>query len=140
GMYTKESLGGKPPFTSSSGSGHAIMADPKKYYTPELQKFTRDKINKIACPVFIAYGNVSRINKINTDIIIPELKAANTTVEAILHPNEPHGFSKGVGTPQAALKFFTDSTAFIDKYLPTKPKPINAKLVKAVPASSRRGK
>src|SRR5207248_915176 len=47
GMYTKESLGGKPPFTSSSGSGHAIMADPKKYYTPELQKFTRAKIKKM---------------------------------------------------------------------------------------------
>src|SRR5438128_1121586 len=60
---SKESLGSKPPFTSSSGSGHAIMSDPKKYYTPELQKFTRAKIKKIGCPVFIAYGNVSKINR-----------------------------------------------------------------------------
>ena len=90
--------------------------------------------------MFIAYGNVSKINKINTDIIIPELKEAGKTLEAILYPNEPHGFSKGVGTPQAAFKFFTDSTAFIDKYLPTKPKPINAELVKSVPVPSKQRK
>jgi acetyl esterase/lipase len=84
GMYTKESLGGRPPFTSSSGAGPAIMSDPRRYYTPELQKFTREKIARISCPVFIAYGNVSRINKINNEIIIPELKAAGKVVEAIL--------------------------------------------------------
>jgi acetyl esterase/lipase len=138
GMYTKESLGGKPPFTSSSGSGHAIMNDPKKYYTPELQEFTKAKIAKIGCPVFIAYGGTSKINKINTDIIIPELKEAGKDPQVILYPNQPHGFSKG-GSP-AALKFFNDVTPFLMKHLPTKPKALEASLVKTLPIENKRKK
>ena len=142
GMFTKESLGGKPPFTSSSGSSRTIMADPRKYYTPDLQTFTRDKIAKIQCPVFIAQGGVSAVNKINDDIIIPELKAAGKDVEAVLYPHEPHGFSKGVGTPEAALKFFEDTDAFLRKHLPTEPIPLEAELVTPidVPAKPRRGR
>jgi acetyl esterase/lipase len=140
GMYTKESLGGKPPFTSSSGSGRTIMADPKNYYTPDLQRFTREKIAKIGCPIFIAYGNVSSINKINNEIVIPELKDAGKAVEVVLYPNEPHGFSKGVGTAKAALKFFTDTDAFFQKHLPTKPKPLEAALVTSIPIPLKRGR
>ena len=132
--------GGRPPFTSSSGSGRTIMADPKKYYTSELQEFTREKIARIGCPVFIAYGNMSAINKINNDIVIPELKAAGKAVEVVLYPDEPHGFSKGVGTPKAALKFFTDTDAFFQKQLPTKPRPLEAALVKAIPIPMKRGR
>jgi len=138
GMYTKESLGGKPPFTSSSGSGHAIMANPKKYYTPELEKFTKAKIAKISCPVFIALGGTSPINKINTDIIIPELTEAGKDPRVILYPNQPHGFSKGGASPEAAMKFFNDANAFILKYLPTKPNALDASIVKMEPANSRR--
>jgi acetyl esterase/lipase len=140
GMFTKESLGGKPPFTSSSGSSREIMADPKRFYTPELQKFTREKIAKISCPVFIAYGGTSKINKINKDIIIPELEQAGKAPEVILYPNQPHGFSKGIGTPQAALKFFNDASAFLLKSLPTKPNPLDASIINAVPAERKRGK
>jgi dipeptidyl aminopeptidase/acylaminoacyl peptidase len=140
GMYTKESLGGKPPFTSSSGSGRAIMADPKSYYTPALRQFTREKIARIGCPVFIARGNRSAINMINDEIVIPELKDAGKTVDVVLYPNEPHGFSKGVGTPEAALKFFNDTDAFFRRHLPTKPVPLDPALVKSVAVPPKRGR
>ncbi len=135
GMFTRETLGGKPPFTSSSGQARQIMADPKKYYTPELQKFTRDKIAKISCPVFIALGGTSAINKINTDIIIPELKDAGKDPQVVLYPGQPHGFSKGASP--AALKFFNDARAFLLKSLPTKPWALDASIVKSVPVEGR---
>jgi acetyl esterase/lipase len=138
GMFTKESLGGRPPFTSSSGNAHRIMADPKKYYTPELQKFTKDKIARISCPVFIALGGTSPINKINDDIIIPELNEAGKNPEVILYPGQPHGFSKGASA--AAMKFYKDASTFILKSLPTKPKALDASIAKAVPVQSKRGK
>ena len=64
---------------------------------------------------------MTQINKINTDIIIPELKEAGKDPQVILYPGQPHGFSKGVGTPEAALKFFNDASDFLLKALPTKP-------------------
>src|SRR5439155_4330317 len=51
-----------------------LMEDPRHYYTPELQKFTRAKIERIACPVLIVHGDQHPINKTNHEIIIPELK------------------------------------------------------------------
>src|SRR5207247_9064043 len=35
-----------------------VMRNPKKYYTPELQKFTRAKIKQIHCPVLIVHGDI----------------------------------------------------------------------------------
>src|SRR5438067_10616814 len=113
------------------------MADPKKYYTPELQRFTRAKIAKISCPVFIALGGTSQINKINTDIIIPELKEAGKDPRVFFYPNQPHGFSKGASP--AAAKFYNDASAFLLKHLPTKPTALDESIVKNVPARNKRG-
>ena len=53
-----------------------VMRNPKKYYTPELQKFTRAKIEQIHCPVLIVHGDIHPLKIINQEIIVPELKAA----------------------------------------------------------------
>ncbi len=97
-----------------------LMQDPKKFWTPELQKMTREKIGKIHCPVFIAYGDKSPINLINHEIVIPELKAAGKQVETKLYPGKTHGFSKN------SEEFFNDCDKFFRKSLATAPKPINA--------------
>jgi dipeptidyl aminopeptidase/acylaminoacyl peptidase len=134
GMYSKENLGGLPPFTAASGQH--IMQNPKKYYTPELQKLTREKVRKISCPVFIAHGNVHPINKINNEIFIPELKEAGKRVEVILYPGEKHGFSHS-GTPKATQKFFEDCYAFFKRHLPTQPAPLEATLIQQVPVGEK---
>ena len=64
GTFSKENLGGDPPFDEKRGQ--AIMAEPRRYYTPELEARTRAKVQKIACPVLIAHGDVHPINKITT--------------------------------------------------------------------------
>ncbi|MDO8542035.1 MAG: alpha/beta fold hydrolase [Opitutaceae bacterium] len=109
-----------------------IMENPKSFYTPELQNFTRAKIRKIACPVLIVHGDQHPLKKINHEIIIPELKVAEKNVEVIIYPEQPHGFYWGRGTPEAARKCFNDSHAFIKKNLPTQPKPLDKSLIKQV--------
>lgn len=130
GMFSKENIGGEPPFDVNRG--RQIMADPRRFYTPELQERTRTKIRKIGCPVFIAYGDVHPINKINHEIVIPELQRAKKSLEVILYPGEKHGFSRH-GTPQATLKFFRDCDTFFRKYLATQPVALDQDLVEDVP-------
>ena len=101
-----------------------VMADPKRFYTPALRKFTQQKIRRISCPIFIANGSVHVINKINNEIFVPELKALGKNPEVIVYPGEKHGFSHGRSSPEAAQKFFKDCRAFFNRYLPTKPKPV----------------
>ena len=135
GMYNKQ--------TRRRPEQAKLMDDPKKYYTPELQKFTREKIARITCPVLIVHGDQHPINTINDEIIIPELKAAGKTVEVILYPGQPHLFVFAQeGSPEAALKCFEDSTAFIARYVATKAKPIDRALIEeqsaTVPKERRR--
>jgi acetyl esterase/lipase len=116
------------------------MAEPRKFYTPELQKFTREKIARIRTPIFIAQGTVHPIGKINREIIIPELEAAGKQVEVKEYPGQPHGFYFG-RTPrqEAALEFFNDCDRFFQKHIKVQPKRIAADKVDQVPAKSGRG-
>lgn len=106
-----------------------MMEDPHRFYTPELQENTREKIRKIGCPVFIAQGDVHIVNKIITEILVPELEVAGKNPTVIHYPGEKHGFSRGGGTPQAAKKFFDDCHAFFQRHLATQPAPLQESLV-----------
>ncbi len=131
GMLTRENV-------KDRKKGEEMMDDPKKFYTPELEKLTRAKVGKINCPVLIVNGDQHPINKINHEIVIPELKKAEKKVEVILYPGQPHGFYNGQVTrnrsPDAVLKCFADCHAFFKKHLPTQPTPLEGSLVKQVPA------
>jgi dipeptidyl aminopeptidase/acylaminoacyl peptidase len=79
---------------------------------------TREKIRKIHCPLFIAYGDNSAINAVNHEIVIPELKAAGKDLETKLYPGQRHGFSK------SNVEFYNDCSAFFGRHIKTQPKPI----------------
>jgi dienelactone hydrolase len=111
-----------------------MMRDPKRLYTPELQGFTRKKVQKIGCPVLIAHGDQHPINKANDEVFIPELKAAKKDFETILYRGEWHGFTGGNGSPEAEKKFFEDCQAFFAKYLATQPAALDPALLRDVPA------
>jgi acetyl esterase/lipase len=112
-----------------------MMQDPRGFYTPELQKLTREKIGRIKFPVLIVHGDQHPINKINHDIIVPEMNRAGKKLEVILYPGQPHTFVFGrSGSPEATRKCFDDCQAFFKKYLPTQPTPLPDSLLKQVPA------
>jgi dipeptidyl aminopeptidase/acylaminoacyl peptidase len=130
-----------------------IRADPKKYYTSEYQKLTRERIARIKCPILIIQGDLPKIgasdgrsitgvNQFNAEITIPELRAAGKTLEVKTYPGEPHSFAffnSPTRTPRPAVaeKAFEDVNAFLQKHLPTKPTPMDPSLVKQVPFDAK---
>ncbi len=114
------------------------MRDPKRFYTPELQRRTRDKIAKITCPILIAHGDQHPINKFNDEILIPELKKADKKLEVILYPGQPHTFYfGGKETAEASRKAFEDTHAFFKRHLKTQSVPLEESLVKQVPVGRK---
>jgi len=126
----------------------AIGQDPKRFYTPEYQKLTRAKIERIRCPILMLQGDKSQgqgrgpspVVPFNNQVLIPELRLAGKTVEVISYPGEPHCFcfyGSGLRSPRpaAALKAFHDIDDFCKRHVSTKPKPIDPGLVRATPLS-----
>jgi len=116
-----------------------VMRNPKKYYTPELQKFTQAKIKQIHCPVLIVHGDVHPLKIINQEIIVPELKAANKPVEYIEYPGQPHAFWWGSQDPAVGQKVFDDAMRFLKPTLNTQPAPLDESLISRVSAGRDRG-
>ena len=59
-------------------------------------------------------------------MLIPELRAAGTSLEVITYPGEPHcfAFANQPARPAVALKAFQDIDGFIRRYVETQPEPI----------------
>lgn len=128
----------KPGMGERGRAFQDVMNNPRKYYTPELQTFTRAKVAQIHCPVLFVLGDKHPIVKVNHEVLIPEMKAANKPHEVIVYPGQPHSFYWGIiGNPAAGRKFFDDAQAFLKKYLPTQPRPIDESLIKRLPVPDR---
>lgn len=116
-----------------------VMRNPKKYYTPELQKLTRAKIGQIHCPVLIVHGDVHPLKFINQEIVVPELKAANKPVEYIGYAGQPHAFWWGAMDAAVGEKVFNDAMRFLKPNLGTQPVALEESLIKRLPAGRERG-
>lgn len=114
------------------------MRNPQKHLTPELMKFTQAKIKQIHCPVLIVHGDIHPLQAINTQIIVPELKAAGKMVEYIEYPGQPHGFWWGASDGPVGQKVFDESLRFIKPTLKTQPVALDESLIKRVPAARDR--
>lgn len=126
-----------------------LMDNPKQYYTPEYQKILRGKVAKITAPILIVQGSVDRkenpINRFNAEVLVPELRAANKSLEIRSYEDQGHCFCIGSGVPRpsgrptqasaprAALDAFRDIDAFCRKHLRTQPKEIDPRFVTQVP-------
>ena len=124
------------------GDSAPIFENPKRYYTAEHQRLTREKIARIQSPILIVQGDVKTllaVNDFNAAVLIPELQSARKAVEAITYPGEPHCFAMASQPASAAsaLKVFQDSDAFLRRYFATQPTPIDPALVTYVPLTSR---
>jgi dienelactone hydrolase len=135
GVYDKNSPKKGERFTPQDTA--PIAADPKKYYTPEHQKRTREKLARINCPIVLVRGDQAP-HKFILDILLPELRDLNKNVVVLTYPGEPHCFAfesspDRTPRPWVAENAFEDVAALVRRHLPTRPSPIDPKLVKQVP-------
>lgn len=133
GVFNRQSPKRGNRFTPPDSS--PISAEPKRYYTEEYQKLTREKISRIRSPILIVQGDKHEINRFNAEVMIPELRAAGKKLDVITYPGEDHCFCFGNRTKEGALKAFQDIDAFFQRHMPTKPVPIDGTNVKRVPLS-----
>jgi len=114
-----------------------VTQHPTKFYTPELKKQTQEEIRRISCPIFFAYGGQHGLNFFNNEIFLPELKAARMNVKIVHYPDQPHGFSLGLFSQEAAARFFRDCDAFLRPYLVTQPQALKDSQFHMVPAAGK---
>jgi dipeptidyl aminopeptidase/acylaminoacyl peptidase len=97
------------------GDSSPIFEDPKRYYTEERQRLTREKIARIQSPILIVQG------------------------EVIAYAGEPHCFAmrSPPASAASALKAFRDSDEFFRRFFATQPKPIDPALVTDMPLMSK---
>ena len=122
-----------------------IMENPRRYYTPEYQTFTRGKIATIRSPILVVQGDEqSPLNKWNADVLVPELRRAGKSVVVRSHAGERHCFAYDGRNPDgiwrhtaAAARAHGEADEFLRRHLPTPPKPVRASLVKHVPLETR---
>jgi dienelactone hydrolase len=107
-----------------------LQRDPQDRLIDELRESTREKISKIDSPILFAEGErgVSRDSWLQNEFVIPELQAADVTVERAIYPGERHCFGMSGDTP-GGKPFFDDMHAFFQSHVPTQPKPIKGGIV-----------
>jgi dipeptidyl aminopeptidase/acylaminoacyl peptidase len=141
GIFNRELPKKGARYTPEDGAA-AFGPDYSRAYTAKYQQLTREKIRRIQSPTLIVQGDPSSaLNRFNMGVFVPELRSAGKSVEVRTYPGEPHCFGfygSGPRTPRpaAALKVFEDADAFFRRYLNTKPKSIDPRLVDHVPIGS----
>ena len=141
------------------------IPDPVGLYRAKYQTVTRAKIARIQTPILLLQNDpvldrASRaVFKFNTEVLVPELRAAGKTVNVVSYSEQSHCFcfvggnrvipgNQGQwvpavvpGTPlppagygEMAVKAFGDIQAFCQPLIRTQPVPIDRALVTDVPA------
>jgi acetyl esterase/lipase len=83
--------------TDDYGPRLEMMADPEKYFTPELRAKTREKLKSIRAPVMILHGDRHDLHKLNKQLFLPLMLEASVRVEYREYPGYGHGFYFGGG-------------------------------------------
>ena len=83
--------------TGDYGPRLEMMANPKRFFTPELRERTRAKFATLRAPVLILHGDRHDLRKLNGPIIVPLMKEAGVRVEYQEYPGYGHGFYFGGG-------------------------------------------
>jgi dienelactone hydrolase len=142
GIFNKD-FPKKGPVHTPADSG-PILQDPQGHYTPHYQKATREKLGRIKAPILVLQGDPDRpdrLNAFNATILVPELRALGKTVEVKSYAGQPHCFAFAGNVPSRAaiaLQAWQDADAFFRRHMPTKPTPVDPKLVTNVPIGAKR--
>ena len=98
----------------------AIMKDPKGSYKGKFRKNARAMFKAIDSPILILHGDIHALKKINSELLVPELKRLKKDVIYSVYPGLNHGFYWGNSRAGATLKtvdqLMEEVPAFISKH------------------------
>lgn len=83
--------------TGEYGPRLAMMAQPEKYFTPELRARTLEKLRQIQAPVLIVHGDMHDLRKLNKPLFLPLMRQAGVKTEYLEYAGYGHGFYFGGG-------------------------------------------
>ena len=83
--------------TGEYGPRLAMMAEPEKYFTPELRARTLEKLRHIQAPVLIVHGDMHDLRKLNKPLFLPLMRQAGVKIEYLEYAGYGHGFYFGGG-------------------------------------------
>jgi dipeptidyl aminopeptidase/acylaminoacyl peptidase len=123
-----------PRYTAADA--RPIGDNPKGYYTPEYQKLTRTKIERIKAPILIIHSDQEpTLTRFNNEVFIPELRSAGKNLEVRSFTGEPHcfAFNGQAAQPANVIKALEDAESFFRRHVNTQPKAVDSSLIRRVP-------
>lgn len=94
-----------------------LMADPQAAYVGERRAAMRAWMAKVDCPMLVLQGKAEGLHRINTEILVPELRSLGKDVTVAEFPDVTHGFYWGNArtgaTPELVDRVVREATAFI---------------------------
>ena len=111
-----------------------IGQDPQRYWTPEIQQKTRERLRRLRCPVFVGHGDINNLKKVNFEIFLPELMKAGKPVQIHVYPGMPHSVFSFYSPNRLEFisRFFEDCNSMFKRYLVTQPVPVDRTAVQWV--------
>ncbi len=97
-----------------------IMQDPLDHYSGQVKRQTRALLKAIDCPILLLQGDSrNSLDKINNQLLIPEMKSMNKDISSMRFPGLAHGFYWGTVKTGATLEtvenIVKDVTAYIGR-------------------------
>ena len=94
--------------------------DPLNHYSGKVKRQTRALLKAIDCPILLLQGDSNNtLDKINNQLLIPEMKSMNKDISSMRFPGLAHGFYWGTVKTGATLEtvenIVKDVTAYIGK-------------------------
>lgn len=83
--------------TGDYGPRLELMANPERFFTPELRVRTRTKLATLRAPVLMLHSDQHDLRRLNGPIIVPLMKEAGVRIEYREYPGYGHGFYFGGG-------------------------------------------
>lgn len=109
------------PERGAAGGGpraHAgLMEDPHAAYVGQRREAMRAWMGAVRCPVLVLQGKAVGLHKVNTEILVPELRSLGKDVVLATYPDVTHGFYWGNvrtgATPELVDRLVRESIAFM---------------------------
>ena len=120
--------------TKGNQVGKVLSPDPRRYWTPEIERRTQERLRRLSCPIFVGHGDRHLLKELNFKLFFPEmLKSLGKPVQINVYPGMQHGIFYWYDKDRLPYikSFFDDCNYMFKKYLATQPVPMDRSAIQA---------